>query len=209
MTIPPDPAAELAALLGHAPAEGAALASAWLATPLGPMIAVADRRRLHLLEFADRKALPAQMRRLSRQGGGRVGLGRTPVTDRAEAQLTAWFAGTRAGFDLPLEPGGTPFQHLVWQELQRIPPGTTISYAELARRIGRPAAVRAAASANGANRIALVIPCHRVLGTNGGLTGYGGGLWRKQALIRHESDRFGGQTAPDRAATGDSRPEKA
>lgn len=208
MDIPPDPGAELALLLGQAPAQSADLSASWLATPLGAMIAVTGGGHLHLLEFHDRKALPGQLRRLSAEAG-RIGLGRTPVTEAVEAQLHDWFAGRRSGFDLPLAPGGTGFQRRVWQELQRIPPAVTITYGELARRIGRPSAVRAAAGANGANRIALVIPCHRIIGADGSLTGYAGGLWRKQALIRHETDRFGGQTAMDGAARGDSRAEKA
>ncbi|MEF9603194.1 methylated-DNA--[protein]-cysteine S-methyltransferase, partial [Paracoccus sp. PXZ] len=115
---------------------------------------------------------------------------RTAVTDRTEAQITGYFAGDRAMFDLPLALHGTDFQQQVWRKLQRLPAGATISYAELARRIGRPSAIRAVARANGANQIAVVIPCHRVIGSDGGLTGYGGGLWRKQALIRHEAERF-------------------
>ncbi|WP_199260782.1 methylated-DNA--[protein]-cysteine S-methyltransferase [Paracoccus binzhouensis] len=198
-----DPGALLAALLG--PPQGAAeLAGAWFDTPLGAMVVVADQKRLHLLEFLERAALPAELRRLAARG--RIAPGRTAVTDRTEAQIAGYFTGERADFDLPLALHGTDFQQRVWRELQRIPAGTTISYAELARRIGRPSAVRAVARANGANQIAVVIPCHRVIGSDGGLTGYGGGLWRKQALIRHEADalravsRHGGAEKPGKKA---------
>ncbi|UFS65743.1 methylated-DNA--[protein]-cysteine S-methyltransferase [Paracoccus denitrificans] len=185
-----DPGAALTALLGQPPQGPAALAAAWFDTPLGAMIAVADSDRLHLLEFVEREALPAELRRLAKGAGGRIGPGRTAVTDRAEAQITAYFGGGLTAFDLPLALHGTDFQQQVWRELQRLPAGATISYAELARRIGRPSAIRAVARANGANQIAVVIPCHRVIGSDGGLTGYGGGLWRKRALLDHETRHF-------------------
>lgn len=172
--------------LGHTVLAGAALQAGWIDTPLGGMVAVTDAKRLHLLEFADRAVLAAAMRRLP----GPVGLGWTALTARVEAQLDAYFDGRLAGFDLPLALNGTPFQCRVWQELLTLPPGRTISYGELARRIGRPGAVRAVAGANGANRISLVIPCHRVIGADGALTGYGGGLWRKRRLIALESGRI-------------------
>ncbi|WP_051476450.1 methylated-DNA--[protein]-cysteine S-methyltransferase [Paracoccus sp. J39] len=191
MSVGPDPQADPGALLAALPGppQGPAeLLAAWFDTPLGGMIAVADQERLHLLEFLERAALPAELRRLAARG--RIGPGRSAVTDRTEAQIAGYFAGERAAFDLPLVLHGTGFQQQVWRELQRLPAGTTTSYAELARRIGRPSAVRAVARANGANQIAVVIPCHRVIGSDGGLTGYGGGLWRKQALIRHEAEGF-------------------
>jgi methylated-DNA-[protein]-cysteine S-methyltransferase len=102
------------------------------------------------------------------------------------AQLEAYFAGELQEFDLPLAPTGTPFQIAVWQELQVIPYGETISYGELARRIGKPKAARAVGLANGANPLPLVVPCHRVVGSDGRLTGYGGGLPIKEALLAHE-----------------------
>jgi methylated-DNA-[protein]-cysteine S-methyltransferase len=103
------------------------------------------------------------------------------------AQLQAYFAGELREFELPLAPGGTPFQQRVWRALCDIPYGETISYGELARRIGQPAAARAVGLANGQNPIAIVVPCHRVIGANGSLTGYGGGLERKRWLLAHES----------------------
>ena len=113
----------------------------------------------------------------------RIRLGRTAVIDAAEAQLARYFAAESGTFDLPLTLHGTPFLAEVWAELQRIPPGATVSYGALAARLGRPSGARAVARAVGANQIAIVIPCHRVIGADGSLTGYAGGLWRKQALI--------------------------
>lgn len=188
----------LADLLGHAPhvlTGQAELAASQIDTPLGGMICVTDREQLHLLEFTERRALPAEMRRLSKAAKGRIGPGRLAMTDRVECRLSAYFAGETAAFDLPIARHGTPFQQLVWQELMRIPAGATLSYSELARRLGRPEATRAVARANGANQIAVVIPCHRIIGADGALTGYGGGLWRKQALLDHENLAFAGKQA--------------
>ena len=183
--------AAFAKLLGQAPGNlpaAARLRADWIATPLGPMVAVADAAALHLLEFADRRALSAELAVLAKDARGDLGLGRTEATEIAEAWLGAYFAGREAG--LPrLAPGGTPFQRRVWDALREIPPGRTLTYAALAGRIGRPDAVRAVARANGANRIAIVIPCHRVIGADGGLAGYGGGLWRKERLIALERGR--------------------
>ncbi|MHA6203126.1 methylated-DNA--[protein]-cysteine S-methyltransferase [Dyella soli] len=106
---------------------------------------------------------------------------------RARQQLEEYFAGTREQFDLPLRPIGTPFQREVWWELARIPYGATISYGELARRIGQPAAVRAVGAANGRNPLPIVLPCHRVIGSDGSLTGFGGGLPTKRFLLSLES----------------------
>ena len=105
----------------------------------------------------------------------------------AKRQLQEYFAGTRRGFDLPLQPEGTPFQVMVWDALREIPYGTTVSYQELARRIGAEKAVRAVGAANGANPIPIIIPCHRIIGADGSLTGYGGGIERKRWLLDHES----------------------
>jgi methylated-DNA-[protein]-cysteine S-methyltransferase len=107
------------------------------------------------------------------------------------AQLQQYFRGERRAFDLPLAPRGTEFQQLVWSALQRIPYGETRSYSDIAREIGRPAAVRAVGAANGANPIPVVIPCHRVVGSNGSLTGFGGGIETKRWLLAHESRAAG------------------
>jgi len=108
-------------------------------------------------------------------------------------QLRAFFAGELRAFELPLRMAGTPFQRLVWDGLLTIPFGATLSYAELARRIGRPGASRAVGAANGQNPIAIVVPCHRVIGADGTLTGYGGGLDRKEWLLQHEASVLGRQ----------------
>ena len=181
--------AAFARLFGHAPhvlRQGTDLLADWIDTPLGGMIAIADDASLHLLEFVDRKALPQGLRRLSAHVGGRIGLGRTGLHDRTEAWLGAFFAALSPLPDLAVTLHGTPFQQQVWHALRSIPPGQTRSYAQIASAIGRPAAIRAVARANATNRIALVVPCHRVIGADGTLTGYAGGLWRKARLIAIE-----------------------
>jgi methylated-DNA-[protein]-cysteine S-methyltransferase len=127
------------------------------------------------------------LQQLQQQYGVKIAL--EPATDPGglTAALKAYFGGDLAAIDpLPVETAGTPFQRAVWNALRRIPCGTTISYAELARRIGRPSAVRAVGLANGSNPVSIVVPCHRVIGSNGTLTGYGGGLERKRWLLAHE-----------------------
>lgn len=181
--------AAFARLLGQPPgrlAENALLQAHWLATPLGTMIAVADRNALHLLEFADRKALPNELKKLHAAVHGRFGLGKLGPHEQVEAELADYFAGKTAEFTVPLVFHGSDFTKTVWEALRRIPAGEVRSYGQLAREIGKPMAVRAVARANGANQIALIVPCHRVLGADGSLTGYGGGLWRKQKLIEIE-----------------------
>ncbi len=176
-------------LLGQSPAafSGRELLKAdWIQTPLGPMITVADRRSLHLLEFVDRRALPGELKRLRAAARGELGIGRHQPTEQIEAELGTYFRGERSAFETPLSLHGSPFTRSVWAELRRIPAGETRSYSEIAIAIGKPSATRAVARANGANQIAIVIPCHRVIGADGDLTGYGGGLWRKQKLIELE-----------------------
>jgi AraC family transcriptional regulator of adaptative response/methylated-DNA-[protein]-cysteine methyltransferase len=178
----------MARLLGRAPAAldaAAPVRVSWIATPLGDMVVAADGRAVHLLEFIGRRALPRELRAVEAAAGG-LGLGRTPAADALEAQLGAYFAGLAFDFDLPLIAGGTAFEQTVWDALRRVPVGETRSYGALAEAIGRPGAARAVARANGANRIALLVPCHRVIGADGELTGYGGGLGRKRALIELE-----------------------
>ncbi|MDH1011209.1 methylated-DNA--[protein]-cysteine S-methyltransferase [Pseudomonas nicosulfuronedens] len=110
----------------------------------------------------------------------------SPLLDDVARQLDEYFAGKRQRFDVKLNTGGTEFQRQVWQALLEIPYGYTTVYAELARRIGRPKAIRAVGAANGANPISIIVPCHRVIGSNGSLTGYAGGLPRKELLLRLE-----------------------
>jgi methylated-DNA-[protein]-cysteine S-methyltransferase len=114
--------------------------------------------------------------------------GRSDILDAAVTQIREYFSGTRTTFDLPLDLGGTPFQQKVWRELGSIPFGTTISYGEQARRIGRPQAARAVGAANGRNPVPVVLPCHRVIGSAGALRGFGGGLDTKRTLLRHEAE---------------------
>lgn len=151
------------------------------------MIAVCDQSSLHLLEFADRKALPQELKKLHKACHGAIGIGRYPSHDVLERELDAFFAGRSANFNIPLVLHGSAFTRDVWRELQNIGAGQTRSYSEIARAVEKPLAVRAVARANGANQIAIIIPCHRVIGADGSLTGYGGGLWRKQKLIEIEA----------------------
>ena len=112
-----------------------------------------------------------------------------PVLRAAKSQLTAYFAGRRTTFDLPLAPVGTPFQRAVWAAISTVPCGETISYGELAARAGAPKSIRAAGAATGRNPWGIVVPCHRIIGANGALTGYAGGLDRKRALLAYEMSR--------------------
>ncbi len=178
--------AAFAKLMGIAPgsfAKDALLLADHINTPMGSMIVVCDQRSLHLLEFADRKALPTELQRLRKAAKGQIGIGRSVITDQVETALQRYFGGGCDRFDIPLTLHGSPFTKDVWTALRNIPAGTTRSYSDLARILGAPQATRAVARANGANQIALIIPCHRVLGADGSLTGYGGGLWRKRQLI--------------------------
>lgn len=155
-------------------------------TPLGPMIAGVTDEALCLLEFADRPMLETQLHGVRKRLGAVLVPGDNQITARIAGELDAYFAGSLRVFTVPLELAGTDFQRLVWAELQTIAYGETRSYGEQARRIARPRAVRAVARANGDNRLSIVIPCHRVIGADGKLTGYGGGLWRKQRLLELE-----------------------
>ena len=147
-------------------------------------------RRLHDEPLAvpdtDRQHLERTLESLRQQFGCAVLPGEHPHLTRAREELAEYFAGRRREFTVALAPRGTPFQQKVWQELRAIPFGQTIPYDELARRIGRPTAQRAVARANSTNRIAILIPCHRVIGKDGSLTGYAGGVWRKRLLLELE-----------------------
>jgi len=165
-----------------------------LGTPLGDVLAGATDRGICLLEFTDRPMLPTQLDVLARRLKRPLLAGRHPLLDALQSQLGEYFAGSRTTFDLPLVAPGSPFQERTWQELRRIPAGRALSYEQLALRAGRPGAQRAAGTANGANRIALLLPCHRVIRKGGGLGGYGGGLWRKAWLLDHERRMAGDMT---------------
>jgi AraC family transcriptional regulator, regulatory protein of adaptative response / methylated-DNA-[protein]-cysteine methyltransferase len=170
-------------------------------TPLGPMLAAAHDEGLALLEFTDRQRLAAQLLRLRRKLRATPVPLLNPVLERTQQELDAYFAGALRDFTIPLDPAGTPFQHDVWRVLRAIPYGTTRSYGEQASLMGRPTASRAVARANGDNPISIIVPCHRVVGANGRLTGYGGGLWRKQHLLDLEVKQGDGEAG--RHTTGD------
>ncbi len=157
-----------------------------LDTPLGPMLAGAGDGGVCLLEFADRPLLPTQLGRIEERLGPLKARSH-PHLDRLDAQLAEYFAGARRDFDLPLLLAGTEFQERIWGRLLEIPYGRTISYEELAGRAGSPGGSRAAGRANGDNRIAIVVPCHRVIRANGDLGGYGGGPGRKRRLLDLEA----------------------
>src|SRR5437868_4583065 len=142
-------------------------------SPIGTLCLCAEDDQLVGLYLPDRPA-PSGPR------------GRGGILARTAAQLTEYFAGERRDFDLALAPSGTEFQRTVWHALADIPFGTTCSYGDLARVVGRPSASRAVGAANGKNPIAIILPCHRVIGSNGTLTGYGGGLPMKRWLLDHE-----------------------
>ncbi len=164
-----------------------AACQAVLETEIGSLVAIVDCGALIMLEFAEPERFEPQFAAL----GMRVGKERQPLHDIVEAQLAEYFAGTRKEFDFPLTLIGTDFQKRVWNELLKIPFGETRSYGDLARTLGDPDCVRAVGMANGANRLAIVVPCHRVIGADGSLTGYGGGLWRKKRLLELEQGQIG------------------
>jgi AraC family transcriptional regulator of adaptative response/methylated-DNA-[protein]-cysteine methyltransferase len=155
------------------------------------LLAAATDQGLCMLEFADRQKLPQQTADLTCWYAQPVIPGSHRFIDQARHELEEYFAGARTGFAVPLDVRGTEFQEQVWRELLRIPYGATISYEELAGRIGRARAQRAVGLANGRNRIPIIIPCHRVIQKNGQLRGYGGGLWRKQFLLDLEMKGLG------------------
>ncbi|MBI4472506.1 MAG: bifunctional transcriptional activator/DNA repair protein Ada [Acidobacteria bacterium] len=157
-----------------------------IATPLGPMIACASGSALCLLEFADRRMLETQLKRIQRLLGCMFVPSTNAIIEKLEKELSEYFRGQRREFSVPLYTDGTPFQETVWKRLRRIPYGETVSYRDVAEAIKAPNSVRAVARANGDNRICIIVPCHRVIGSDGSLTGYGGGLWRKQRLLELE-----------------------
>jgi AraC family transcriptional regulator of adaptative response/methylated-DNA-[protein]-cysteine methyltransferase len=165
----------------------ARLYSREMSTPLGPMIAVANDRGLALCEFVDRPMLPTQLQRIESLCGGAIVAGEHEILEQTQRELDEYFAGTREHFTLPLVLDGSQFQMSVWRELQRIPFGATTSYDSIATRLDRPGAARAVGRANGDNRIAIIVPCHRVINADGSLSGYGGGKHRKRWLLKHES----------------------
>jgi AraC family transcriptional regulator of adaptative response/methylated-DNA-[protein]-cysteine methyltransferase len=176
-------------IMGAAPTmagEQKIVKATWIDSPLGPMLAIADETALYLLEFVERRGLEREIDKLRQRLKIAIIPGRTAITDSIEKELGLYFEGSLRHFKTPLFYLGSPFQKEVWQALIEIPYGQTQSYKEQAIRIQKPAAFRAVANANGCNQIAIVIPCHRIINTNGELGGYGGGIARKQWLIDHE-----------------------
>lgn len=151
------------------------------------MIAIADDQNLYLLDFIDRPNLEQAVEQLRLKLHANIIPGLNSPIKSIEDEIQSYFERTLTEFKTPMSTIGSPFQRAVWQALLRIPYGTTISYAELAANIKQPTAYRAVANANGANRIVIAIPCHRVINSNGGLGGYGGGIERKQLLLEHEN----------------------
>jgi AraC family transcriptional regulator of adaptative response/methylated-DNA-[protein]-cysteine methyltransferase len=158
-----------------------------LTTPLGPMIAMAERRGLVLLEFLDRPALTREVEELQNRYGYAVAPGHNAHLQQIEQQLTAYFAGKLSEFSVPLHLPGSEFARQVWSALLQIPYGHTSTYGAIAAGLGKPGASRAVGLANGHNRLSIVVPCHRVIGADGSLTGYGGGQPRKAFLLRLEN----------------------
>jgi AraC family transcriptional regulator, regulatory protein of adaptative response / methylated-DNA-[protein]-cysteine methyltransferase len=154
-------------------------------TPLGSMVGVGDDAALYLLEFENRVALTGELRRLERDFG-LIHLGSNNILEMTVAQLDDYFAGKSAAFKIPTFQRGTVLEEAVWHALKQIPPGQTRSYGDIARIIGQSDKSREVGRANGANNVAIVVPCHRVIGADGSLVGYGGGLWRKKWLLDHE-----------------------
>lgn len=159
-------------------------------SPIGDLCLAASERGLTCLLFDQWAHGPDRTEWEPDDGTGRAG----ELLAEARRQLTEYFDHRRTSFDLPLDLAGTPFQLQVWEHLTRIPFGSTTSYGEIARRLGNPTGSRAVGAANGRNPVAIVVPCHRVIGANGDLTGFGGGMARKEWLLKHESgveDLFG------------------
>ena len=160
-------------------------------TELGTMIAGAVEEGICLLEFSDRRMLKAEYRDLARYLNTTIEEGDHKHFKILIKQLKEYFEGSRKEFSLPLVTPGTDFQQAVWKELTNIPFGSTRSYLEQSVAMGKPGSIRAVANANGMNRISIIIPCHRVIGSDGNLTGYGGGLKRKKWLLDHEKKYSG------------------
>lgn len=163
------------------------LRAAWLNSPLGVILAIADEKKLYLLEFIERLGLEREIESLTIAMKATLALGYTAPIASIESELKRYFNGSLKKFQTPLQIFGSPFQKLAWQAIINIPYGETISYAAQAAAIKKPTACRAVANANGCNQFAIVIPCHRIINNNGKLGGYGGGIARKKWLIYHEA----------------------
>ncbi len=162
----------------------------YIETDLGLMVAGATDKGICMLEFSDYKLIDLEYRQLISIFKAPLVQGNNPHFDTLRVQLDEYFKGKRRVFDIPLDLAGTEFQKQVWLALLKIPYGCTTNYAKQAELIGKPAAVRAVANANGKNKIAIILPCHRVIGADGTLTGYGGGIWRKKKLLEFEQNNL-------------------
>jgi len=171
---------------GRSRAAGDRVVATMLESPLGPLLAGANDQGIIFLEYTDCRMLEHNFKSMRRRFGCGIVPGQHSLLDQLRDELHEYFLGERQEFTVSLASRGTPFQDKVWEELRRIPYGETISYDELARRISQPTAQRAVARANGMNYVCILIPCHRVIGKDGSLTGYGGGLWRKRLLLELE-----------------------
>lgn len=167
----------------------------YVKTPLGELVLGAWGEQLCLCDWRYRKMRARIDARITHQLDAVMHETPAPVTEMAKSQLADYFAGTRRHFELPLLMVGSDFQHRVWHALLEVPYGTKASYLALAARMGRPEAVRAVAAANGANALAIIVPCHRIIGSDGELTGYAGGLEAKRQLLALESDSASFQDA--------------
>ncbi len=159
------------------------LSAMFISTPIGRMLCLTDDEFLYLLEFEDRPGLEREIEQLRTNYNFRIIYGQTTISQQVSEQLAEYFKGERHAFLLPLFLDGSAFQKAVWQVLLTIPSGETVSYREIALRLGDKNKVRAVGRANGSNKLAIVVPCHRVIGSDGKLTGYAGGLKRKQYLL--------------------------
>lgn len=174
-------------LTGFSPGnEGQLITINRISTPLGPMMIGVTDQGLCLLEFTDRKMLETQINVLKKRMKSEMITGLHPMIDNVKSQMDEYFEGSRKDFDIPLVVPGTEFQQIVWNALTQIPYGVTRSYKQQADVVGDVKAVRAVARANGENRISIIIPCHRIIGSDGSIVGYGGGIHRKQWLLKHE-----------------------
>lgn len=164
------------------------LKSTSIDTKFGPMIAIADEHGLYLLEFSDRVNLENKMNRLRKKMCAAINPGDTIILRKISTELTRYSDGENFKFETPVVYIGSDFQKNVWNALRKIPLGETRSYLDIAKSVKNPRAYRAVANANGANTLAIIIPCHRVINANGELGGYAGGVTRKQRLLRHEAN---------------------
>lgn len=175
--------------------ERLALRVTQVTSPLGPLMVAGDDTAVYLVEFWDRRMLEVQFAALEKRLGAVFFPGESEATRRMKDELAAYFEGRLRRFVTPIRFPGSPHQVEVWRALREVPYGKTWTYGQLAAQVGRPSAVRAVARAVGENRLAVVLPCHRIVGAGGRLTGYGGGVWRKRFLLAHEGGCEPGRTA--------------